>query len=244
MDGGERLLLLLTFGLTVLVDLTVAIAVGVTLASPLFMANMSQAASLRAEDQAGADESQRDELPPGVAVLRLEDPMFFGVATEMLDILQRMGRVPCVDSTVAVLDMGGVLALVAAFTENLENALSAPSQESPGLVPPGRDRKLPLLAQSAIGGAMQAGRAVYMSNNQNSGANCDVQPISASQRALILQPYVAFDFAHRQPHDSARRRAQPWRRLRLDAGLPGRGQPRPSRRGVVADDVCAWCFTA
>ncbi len=112
MDGGERLLLLLTFGLTVLVDLTVAIAVGVTLASMLFMANMSQAASLRSDDQAADDESQRAELPPGVEVFRLEGPMFFGVATEMLDTLQRMGRrprtlilrmgrVPYVDSTAA-----------------------------------------------------------------------------------------------------------------------------------------------
>lgn len=112
MDGGERLLLLLTFGLTVLVDLTVAIAVGVTLASLLFMASMSQAASLRADDQAADDETQRAELPPGVEVFRLEGPMFFGVATEMLDTLQRMGRrprtlilrmgrVPYVDSTAA-----------------------------------------------------------------------------------------------------------------------------------------------
>ncbi len=112
MDGGERLLLLLTFGLTVLVDLTVAIAVGVTLASMLFMASMSQAASLRSDDQAADDELQRAELPPGVEVFRLEGPMFFGVATEMLDTLQRMGRrprtlilrmgrVPYVDSTAA-----------------------------------------------------------------------------------------------------------------------------------------------
>ena len=163
MDGGERLLLLLTFGLTVLVDLTVAIAVGVTLASMLFMANMSQAASLRSDDQAADDESQRAELPPGVEVFRLEGPMFFGVATEMLDTLQRMGRrprtlilrmgrVPYVDSTAAhalqrfivdaksrgtevrlcelnastaaVLEVGSVLALVAANTDTLESALS------------------------------------------------------------------------------------------------------------------------
>lgn len=163
MDGGERLLLLLTFGLTVLVDLTVAIAVGVTLASMLFMASMSQAASLRSDDQAADDELQRAELPPGVEVFRLEGPMFFGVATEMLDTLQRMGRrpktlilrmgrVPYVDSTAAhalqrfivdansrgtevrlcelnantaaVLEVGGVLALVAANTDTLESALS------------------------------------------------------------------------------------------------------------------------
>jgi SulP family sulfate permease len=41
--GGDRLVLLLTFGLTVLVDLTVAIGVGVTLASLMFMARMAGA---------------------------------------------------------------------------------------------------------------------------------------------------------------------------------------------------------
>ena len=46
-DKGELALLVLTFGLTVLVDLTVAIGVGVTLASLLFMARMSESAGTR-----------------------------------------------------------------------------------------------------------------------------------------------------------------------------------------------------
>src|SRR3546814_3880378 len=44
---SDRAVLLLTFGLTVLVDLTVAIAVGVTLASLLFMARMAEAVEVR-----------------------------------------------------------------------------------------------------------------------------------------------------------------------------------------------------
>src|SRR5699024_6109334 len=42
MPNGDRAVLLLTFGLTVLVDLTVAIGVGVTIASLLFMMRMSE----------------------------------------------------------------------------------------------------------------------------------------------------------------------------------------------------------
>ncbi|HWT41260.1 MAG TPA: SulP family inorganic anion transporter, partial [Sphingopyxis sp.] len=42
MPNSDRAVLLITFGLTVLVDLTVAIAVGVTLASLLFMARMAE----------------------------------------------------------------------------------------------------------------------------------------------------------------------------------------------------------
>jgi len=94
MDAGERTLLLLTFGLTVFVDLTVAIGVGVTLASLLFMARMSEAAGLLPEDKSIEDPAQRAELPEGVEVFRFAGPMFFGVASEMLEALGRIGRSP------------------------------------------------------------------------------------------------------------------------------------------------------
>ncbi len=148
MPGGDRLLLLLTFALTVLVDLTVAIAVGVTLASLLFMANMSEAASVSQDDPAtgstGDDESQRTELPKGVEVFRFDGPMFFGVANEMLDTLQRigrhpsviilrMGRVPYIDSTGAnalqqfILQAGrsGTKVVLCELNEASENILRA-----------------------------------------------------------------------------------------------------------------------
>ena len=94
MEAGERALLLLTFGLTVLVDLTVAIGVGVTLASLLFMARMSEATGLLADDASVEDPDQRAALPEGVEVFRIDGPMFFGVATEMLEALGRIGRTP------------------------------------------------------------------------------------------------------------------------------------------------------
>ena len=65
-DTGERALLFLTFGLTVMVDLTVAIGVGVTLASLLFMARMSETAGLMSEEQSVDDPAQRAMLPAGV----------------------------------------------------------------------------------------------------------------------------------------------------------------------------------
>jgi sulfate permease, SulP family len=94
MDIGERALLLLTFALTVLVDLTVAIGVGVTLASLLFMSRMSQTAGVLPEEQSVDDPQQRAALPEGVEVFRFSGPMFFGVATEMMAVLRRSGRVP------------------------------------------------------------------------------------------------------------------------------------------------------
>jgi len=99
MSNDDRVVLLLTFGLTVLVDLTVAIGVGVTIASLLFMMRMSQ--SVEFENGARSDpeldeedQSQRDKLPDGVEVFRIQGPFFFGVAGELLDTLRRVGRRP------------------------------------------------------------------------------------------------------------------------------------------------------
>lgn len=95
MHMGERVLLLLTFALTVAVDLTVAIGVGVTLASLLFMARMSETSELLpADEDEGEDPAQRAALPPGIEVFRLAGPLFFGAAGEMLDALTRIGPMP------------------------------------------------------------------------------------------------------------------------------------------------------
>ncbi|MGE4429808.1 MAG: SulP family inorganic anion transporter [Sphingobium sp.] len=99
---GDRGLLLLTFGLTILVDLTVAIGVGVTLASLLFMMRMSRTVEIASDSgddvsvsaQEGEEPNQRDALPAGVEVFRIDGPVFFGVANELLDTLRRVGTPP------------------------------------------------------------------------------------------------------------------------------------------------------
>jgi SulP family sulfate permease len=92
-DAGERALLLLTFLLTVFVDLTVAIGVGVTLAALLFMMRMSETAGLVAMS-VEEEPDLRDKLPDGVEVFRFTGPIFFGVASEMLEALRRAGQTP------------------------------------------------------------------------------------------------------------------------------------------------------
>ncbi len=111
--------LLTTFGLTVLVDLTVAVQVGVVLASLLFMKRMSEVTSaargLFEEDE---EESQsadpqslsRRKVPEGVEVFEINGPFFFGVADTLQDALGtlekppkafilRMRRVPAIDAS-------------------------------------------------------------------------------------------------------------------------------------------------
>ena len=119
MPNSDRAVLLLTFGLTILVDLTVAIGVGVTLASLLFMARMSETVQLDngispdRDDELGADNlDQRDDLPKGVEVFRISGPVFFGVAGELLDAMRKIGRTPRVIilrmRLVPMLDASGV----------------------------------------------------------------------------------------------------------------------------------------
>lgn len=98
----DRAVMLLTFLLTVLVDLTAAIGVGVTLACLLFMKHMSEAVEIKSEwrksgilyDKNAEDETQRRNLPKGVEVFQITGPFFFGVAGELVDTLKAIGRIP------------------------------------------------------------------------------------------------------------------------------------------------------
>lgn len=116
MPIGERGVLLLTFVLTVMVDLTVAIGVGITLASLLFMARMSETVTVTATRMDESEDAmQRDALPDDVEVFRISGPFFFGVAGELLDALKRIGQMPRAIilrmELVPYLDASGVAAL-------------------------------------------------------------------------------------------------------------------------------------
>src|SRR3546814_18794546 len=76
MPNSDRAVLLLTFGLTVLVDLTVAIGVGVTVVSLLFMARMAESVEIDASrrqdiDRASEDLDKRAAMPEGVEVFKI-----------------------------------------------------------------------------------------------------------------------------------------------------------------------------
>ncbi len=106
---ADRFLLLITFLLTVFVDLVVAVNVGVVLAALLFMRRMAE--SVRVEQEAFDDDSDEDiKLPKSVLVYRVEGPFFFGAAEKLESTLERvqldvetvvirLGRVPFMDAT-------------------------------------------------------------------------------------------------------------------------------------------------
>jgi len=101
---GDGLVLLLTFGLTVFFDLTVAIEVGLVVSAFVFMFRMAEAVEVstgiklldeNGDDKAlGDDVSQRARLPPGVEVFQISGPLFFGAANRLDDLLDQFRQLP------------------------------------------------------------------------------------------------------------------------------------------------------
>jgi SulP family sulfate permease len=99
---GDRAVLLATFALTVLVDLTVAIEVGMVMASFLFMHRMAGLASTDGGEpviEADREDPEAREaryapnfgLPADVAVITFRGPLFFGSASVLKDAFDQIG---------------------------------------------------------------------------------------------------------------------------------------------------------
>jgi SulP family sulfate permease len=114
---SDVVVLLATFLLTVLVDLTVAISVGMVLAAFLFIRRMSEVTNVRAMtkdfDEDGDDDELRDDeargldIPKGVEVYEINGPFFFGAAETFKDTLSKVAGKPLV----LVIRMRDVMAL-------------------------------------------------------------------------------------------------------------------------------------
>lgn len=97
---SDRTILFLTFFLTVLVDLTVAIGVGVTFASLLFMRHMSKSLEIRAHtklteyDVSDNGVFEDYEVPEGLCVLQINGPLFFGASSTLIEKLENMQEMP------------------------------------------------------------------------------------------------------------------------------------------------------
>ena len=110
--------LLITFFLTVLFDLTVAIEVGLVIACVLFMHRVMETTEISViqneidpNKDTGADTHEEHiAIPRGVEVYEINGPYFFGIANKFEDIMARLGdrpkvrvirmrKVPFIDST-------------------------------------------------------------------------------------------------------------------------------------------------
>src|SRR3990172_6672431 len=110
--------LLTTFGLTIVFDLTVAIQIGMVLAVLLFMRRMAMVSNvgiitreLKDEEESfDVNSIQNKKVPDGVEVFEIRGPFFFGAVSKFRDavrivesppkiIIIRMRDVPAIDST-------------------------------------------------------------------------------------------------------------------------------------------------
>ena len=120
-DKSDVAVLLITFFLTVIVDLTVAIEVGVLLAIVLFVRRVMQTSSIDVLDGNHVAATESDEvvstedveyldIPAGVDVYEINGPFFLGLASRIEDLsnikeqqtkvrIIRMRKVPFIDST-------------------------------------------------------------------------------------------------------------------------------------------------
>ena len=110
--------------LTVLVDLTVAIEIGMVLAVFLFMWRMAQVTNVGQvtreftdeEDPADPEAIATRQVPPGIEVYEINGPFFFGASYKFKEAMREIGEHP----KVMVIRMRNVLAMDATGLQALK----------------------------------------------------------------------------------------------------------------------------
>lgn len=100
--SADVLVLLATFLLTVLVDLTVAIEIGMVLAAFLFMRRMAQISNVKVITKKINDDHEKNDpdaitnfkIPKEVEVYEVNGPLFFGAAHNFKESLNIVGKKP------------------------------------------------------------------------------------------------------------------------------------------------------
>ncbi len=130
---SDILVMLTTFGLTVFVDLTVAIEAGVVLSAILFMNRMANATEFRSiTSEVNEDYEELDEapitlmqIPDGVEVFEIYGPFFFGAANVFKDKLKIIKNPP----KVLILRIRHILTIDATALRALEDLLDKTRRE-------------------------------------------------------------------------------------------------------------------
>ncbi len=132
---SDTIVMLSTFLITVLVDLTAAIQVGVVLASLLFIKRMSDVTQTRVLDEMLSEEEDEDGLrgrliPKGVVVFEVNGPFFFGAADKFKSTINMVRKKP----KVIVLRMRNVMTLDATGLHALEDVYEKARRDGTALI--------------------------------------------------------------------------------------------------------------
>lgn len=146
---GDVWVLVVTFLLTVIFDLTIAIEIGMLLAVVVFLRRVSENTTIKVYgdqlDAAVSDMTKHEvlDLQPGVSVYEIDGPFFFGAATKFDEMMRvstsevpvvriiRMRRVPFIDSTgihnlrilIEASHKEGILVVLSGVRDNVRDAL-------------------------------------------------------------------------------------------------------------------------
>jgi SulP family sulfate permease len=119
---SDAVVFLTAFGLTVIIDLTVAVEIGMVLAAVLFIKRASETTQITQVDESTETEGSHHsivgrEIPRGVMVYRIFGAFFFGAADKLESALKRLKEEP----EVLILRMRKVLAMDATGLNALED---------------------------------------------------------------------------------------------------------------------------
>lgn len=135
---SDSLVMLVTFLLTVILDLTVAIEIGLLLAILLFMKRVTEntritVATGRLDLTQTGEIAHHDEvldIPKGVEVYEIEGPFFFGIANRFEEIMNTLGDHP----DVRIIRMRHVPFMDSTGMHNLENLIKMSRKEGVSIV--------------------------------------------------------------------------------------------------------------
>lgn len=118
---SDALVFLVTFSLTVLADITVAVKWGMVLGALVFIKRVSETTQITAVDEREMELAPQDSLvgkkvPPGVLVYQLSGAFLFGAADKLENALMRLKQEP----EVLILGMRMVMAMDATGLNALE----------------------------------------------------------------------------------------------------------------------------
>lgn len=147
--------LIATFLLTVIFDLTIAIEIGLLLALVLFLRRISETTQIsifkhdidKEEFIEGNTEAERLKLPKGVEVYEIEGPFFFGVANKFEETMKQLGDKP----RVRIIRMRKVPFMDSTGIKNLESLIKLSKKDKTQILLSGvNDNVAAILSKSGI----------------------------------------------------------------------------------------------
>jgi len=182
---SDAVVFLTAFGLTVVVDLTAAVEIGMVLAAILFIKRVSETTQITAVDESSETEGPQHSLigkvvPKGVMIYRIFGSFFFGAADKLETALKRSGQEP----EVLILGLRKVLAMDATGLNALEDLFERLHKRNKHLILSGPHTQ-PLFMMDKAGFLERLGRENICADLEHS--------LERAREILGLPPEVSSD---------------------------------------------------